>query len=91
MRQYILTNSGIFIGYFLLSSLFLTNTQGGADIVFMASVYLCTILHIIGTLIVLAVKRNRAAVAGVGTVLGLFLIFSLFGSYYLRLIWWLVS
>ncbi len=86
----------IFCSYLLLSSLFLFNQKGGADILFIMLMAICIFIHSIVVIFKLIKDRKNATRKGytqfdlivfVGLVVGFFSLF----DQYLRLMWRITS
>lgn len=94
-KKAILTQTAIFFGYLIFSSLLLFNRSGGADIVFAASIGISIVLHILilfAMIIRSVVKKDRMPpYVELFTVILLANIFILSSSYYLEFMWWLTN
>src|SRR6476660_7038045 len=86
----------IFFIYLAVSSIFLFNHSGGADIAFLFSFVLCASVHFIATLIKIYVDRQKSnprkwTYVDILSVAGLLILSILTSNLFFDFMWWLTS
>lgn len=85
-KKSFLINFFIFVVYTFISSLVLFNHSGGADIAFVATIFLFLAIHLLITIIV-DIRKKKFVNSLTVILLSLFTIFIV--DYYLKFMWWL--